>query len=239
MIWEIAEMALAERTRKGLQKYTENQQPAEAGGECSLDPVWELNGGLLRFLSLPMQLCPADDWRNWRGGSSTARPTLCRALELMRKGIDEGRAALFGPRSPESAEGSLEKALLDLRDELAPGEWTRIVILGRTRPLEPAIQQQIFAIAREALLNARKHSEASRVEVEIEYERGKVRVVVRDNGVGIDPQVLLAGGNSGLGLVSMRERAASIGATIRVWSKRSGGTEVEISVPVGRKAGQG
>ena len=116
----------------------------------------------------------------------------------------------------------------------APSERARfrIVIVGEARPLHSAVQDQIFLIAREALLNALRHSEARSVEVEIEYLRRKLRLIVRDNGKGIDPQALQSGQNPHRGLTGMRERAASIGAEIQIWSKQGGGTEVEISAPI-------
>jgi signal transduction histidine kinase len=59
-----------------------------------------------------------------------------------------------------------------------------------------------------------------------------LRLIVRDNGKGIDPQALQSGQHSHWGLTGMRERAASIGAEIQIWSKQGGGTEVEISAPI-------
>jgi signal transduction histidine kinase len=192
----------------------------------------ELHDTLLQgFLSASMQLCFVDDGL---AAESPAKPILRRALELIRKGLDEGRDALLGLRSAALPEGSLEKALGDIRDTVAPGSRTRlcIAILGESRPLIPAVQDQVYWIAREALLNALRHSAANRVEVEIEYLPRKLRVVVRDDGTGIDPDVLRTGRNSHWGLTGMQERAASIGAKVRVWTKRGGGTEVEISLPI-------
>lgn len=110
----------------------------------------------------------------------------------------------------------------------------RIVILGQTRPVEPAVLEQLYLIAREALLNALRHSQASKVEAEIEYLRRKLRVIVRDNGTGIDLQVSRSARNSHCALTGMRERAASIEANIQMWSKQKVGTEVEISVLLNR-----
>jgi len=178
-----------------------------------------------------MQLCLADDWLP---ADSPAKPVLRRALDLIRKGINEGRATLQGLRSPVLPDGSLEKALCDVQNDFAPSERARfrIVIAGETKPLEPAVQEQIFLIAREALLNALRHSEATSVEVEIEYRRRKLHVAVRDNGKGIDPQALQSSQNLHWGLTGMRERAASIGAEIRIWSSLGQGTEVGISAPI-------
>jgi signal transduction histidine kinase len=103
--------------------------------------------------------------------------------------------------------------------------------MGRPKALKPAIQEQIYLIGREALVNAFRHSAATSIEAEVEYLPNRLRVVVRDNGSGIDPQVLRSGRDSHWGLLGMRERARSIGAQLRILSRRGAGTEVEISVP--------
>ncbi|HEX8893769.1 MAG TPA: ATP-binding protein [Terriglobales bacterium] len=155
-------------------------------------------------------------------------------MDLIRKGLVEARSTLMGLRSRMLPDACLEKALCDVCDDFAPGGRTRmcVVIHGETRPLVPAIQEQVCWIAREALVNALRHSAANRVEAEIEYFPRKLRVVVRDDGTGIDPEALRTGRNSHGGLAGMQERAANIGAKVRVLSKRGAGTEVEISLPI-------
>jgi signal transduction histidine kinase len=237
MIWGNAVMHLAEGFRERLLWHHHGDVSQvwnllqEERNKERIRIAQELHDTLLQgFLSASMQLCLADDRLP---ADSPAKPMLRRALDLVRKGLDEGRATLLGLRSPVLPDGSLEKALCDVRNDFAGSERPRlrIVILGETRSLEPELQEQIFLIAREALLNALRHSEASSVEVEIEYLQRKLRVAVRDNGKGIDPQVLQSGRDSHWGLTGMRERAASIGAEIRVWSNPAAGTEVGISVP--------
>jgi signal transduction histidine kinase len=164
---------------------------------------------------------------------SPTKPSLSRALRLMYRVIDEGRVALLGLRSPEIASTSLEQALSELGDEFTPGGARfQIFVMGQPKALKPAIQEQIYLIGREAVLNALRHSGATSIEVEVEYSPRRLRVVVRDNGRGIDPDVLRSGRDLHWGLVGMRERAASIGAQLRIWSRPGAGTEVEISVPI-------
>jgi signal transduction histidine kinase len=55
--------------------------------------------------------------------------------------------------------------------------------------------------------------------------------LIRDDGAGIDPNVLDSGRDGHWGLAGMRERAESIGARLRVWSRARAGTEVELSIP--------
>ena len=80
-------------------------------------------------------------------------------------------------------------------------------------------------------MNAFRHSDASRVELALEYGSRGLRVLVRDNGRGIDSEVLRSGSDGHWGLAGMRERADRIGAGFRVWSGAGSGTEIELSVP--------
>ena len=164
---------------------------------------------------------------------SPSKPSLCRALHLMHQVLEEGRATLRGLRSSAIACMSLEQALSGLRDELAPGGGVRfrIFVTGQPKALKPAVQEQIYLIGREALVNALRHSKASVIEAEVEYLLRRLRVVVRDNGCGIDQQVLRSGRDAHWGLLGMRERAENMGAQLRIWSRPGAGTEVEISVP--------
>ena len=182
------------------------------------------------LLSASMQLQVAE---GWIPPDSPAKPLLSRVRNLMRKGIDEGRAALEGLRSTEAPSTTLEQSLSDFQEELAPGDRARLRILkmGRPKSVDPGVLQQIYLITREALLNSLRHAQAKKIEVEIRYSPRKLRVTVRDNGTGIDPQLLHSGRKSHWGLTVMRERAANIGAHLRIWSKPNAGTEVVLSLP--------
>lgn len=124
----------------------------------------------------------------------------------------------------------LEQALSAVREEFIDSPMTRfrVFVTGRPKALDAAIQREIFLIAREAVVNALCHSDAASVEVEIEYLPGKFRVIVRDNGRGIHPQTLAQSKHSGL--LEMRERAATIGGQLRIWSRAGAGTEIEFCV---------
>jgi signal transduction histidine kinase len=157
---------------------------------------------------------------------------LSRAVRLVQRAIDEGREALQGLRSSRMASMSLEQALSGVLDEFTAGGGgrCRIFVKGEPKELKPAVQEQISLMGREALANALRHSKATSIEAEVEYSARRLRVVVRDNGCGIDQKTLRAGRNTHWGLVGMRERAGSIGAQLRIWSRPGAGTEVEISV---------
>jgi signal transduction histidine kinase/ligand-binding sensor domain-containing protein len=102
---------------------------------------------------------------------------------------------------------------------------------GQPRALTPNIQDEVYYIVRELLRNAFKHAQARRIEVEILYQGDELRVRVRDNGRGVEPQVLEQGGRSGhWGLPGIRERAQEIGAKLDVWSEAGAGTEVQLAI---------
>ncbi len=181
------------------------------------------------FVSASMQLHAAMEQMP---PESPSKPPLNRALNLMQRVLDEARVVLEGLRSPGGTVKPLEEELSSLRDELSPiGTLFRVFVTGKSKALKPAMHEQLYFIGREALINALRHSKATNIEAEIEYLPRRLRLVVRDNGCGMDPQVIRHGRNAHWGLVGMRERAGSIGAKLRIRSKPGFGTEIELSVP--------
>jgi signal transduction histidine kinase len=100
---------------------------------------------------------------------------------------------------------------------------------GATRALHPVVQDDVCAIAHEAIRNACAHARATRLNVEIEYGRDFV-LLVTDNGGGMDQAVLDAGRPEHFGLAGMRERAANIHASLSMTSSAAG-TSLRLVVP--------
>jgi PAS domain S-box-containing protein len=191
----------------------------------------ELHDTLLQsFLSASMQLnvtldSVADD--------SPVKSRLDRILQLMNQGIEEGRNTLKDLRSSDSRPLDVVRALSHIRQELPVQSDVdfRVIVAGRQRPLDPAIEREIYRIGREGLLNAFRHSQARRVEFEVEYADAALNMWVRDNGGGIDPEVLQFGRTGHWGLAGMRERAMRVGALFNVSSSKNAGTEIHLSIP--------
>jgi signal transduction histidine kinase len=191
----------------------------------------ELHDTLLQgFLSASMQLHVANDQLP---ADSAAKPLVNRVLTLMGRVIEEGRNAVRGLRSVQDASQDLGQAFSRVAQELVVQKEVdfRVVMEGQPRALHPVIRDEVYRIGRESLMNAFRHSRASRIEVEVDYSSSNLRVLVRDNGIGIDPQVLRAGRDGHWGLPGMRERAENVGAKLRVLSRSAAGTEVELTVP--------
>ena len=186
------------------------------------------------FLSASMQVHVAADSLP---AGSPAGPTLTRALQLMRQVIEEGRNAVRGLRSSSSTSLNLEQAFLQVKQEFVPDETGdgqigyRVIVEGEQRPLHPLLRDDVYRIGREALINAFRHARAKQIEVELKYSPSQLRVLVRDDGRGIEPQILQSGRDGHWGLSGMRERAEQIGGRFHVYSSPAAGTEVELTVP--------
>ena len=162
-----------------------------------------------------------------------SRPSLNRAVLLMQRAIDEGREVLEGLHSSGVASMSLEQTLSGLREEFTPsgGVGFRIFVKGQPKALNPVVQEQISLIGREALANSLRHSKAISIEAEVEYLPRRVRVVVRDNGCGIDPQMVQTGRKAHWGLVGNARASRKYRRATPDLEQTWAGTEVEVSIP--------
>jgi len=166
-----------------------------------------------------------------------ARQELEGAVDQASQAITEGRDVVQGLRASGSETNDLADAIRELAAEASDGEAAsvRIHVEGTPRALHPIVRDETFRIADEALRNAFRHASAKQVEVEIRYDVRELRLRVRDDGAGIDPAVLEAGGREGhFGLRGMRERAQAVGGKLRLWSALDTGTEVELIIPGAR-----
>jgi signal transduction histidine kinase len=185
------------------------------------------------LLSAHLQLCAAE---SQLPEDSASKRLVGRALDLMAQAIDDGREAIQGLRYANRSSQDLEQGLLriqqDLTAQLEAGQIAfRLIVLGTPRPLLPATHDEVCLIVREALINAVRHSRARKIEVELEYATKSLRVLIRDNGCGIDPEVLRSRREWHWGLPGMLERAEGIKAKLTILSGVGEGTEIELAVP--------
>jgi signal transduction histidine kinase len=164
---------------------------------------------------------------------SKAKRIVTEVLDLMRSVIEEGRSAVRGMRLRQADANDLEKSFSRIRAEAiadGPAKF-RVLVEGPERPLHALVRDDVYRIGREAIVNAFRHSGAANVEVELRYCDPNLRLFVRDDGRGIEPQILRDGRDGHWGLSGMRETAERIGAKLRLQSRLSEGTEVELTVP--------
>jgi two-component system sensor histidine kinase UhpB len=103
--------------------------------------------------------------------------------------------------------------------------------------LDPEIQTTCFRIAQEAITNTLRHAHATHVDVDLRRENGKLRLLIRDNGIGFDVESAQAQ-TVGLGLIGVRERAALVGGRAKIISSPNKGTTIEVSAPLTRSERQ-
>jgi len=190
----------------------------------------ELHDTLLQgLLSASLQLSVANSKIQ---RDAPAKPLIERILQLLRQAIDEGREAVRGLRTQADA---LERAFAQTPHDLGLDEKApfRLLVEGAPHALRPEVQGEVYRIGREALANAFFHAQASCVEMVLEYTSDRFRMVVRDNGCGMDPGVLQSGRPGHWGLSGMRERSTRIGARLKVLSAPGAGTEIDLVVSGG------
>jgi signal transduction histidine kinase len=167
-----------------------------------------------------------------------AKQTLEKAMIETAQAI-AGKDAIRNLRSEQMAQNDLAQLLTVVTNELASSHdathnvpSVRVIVEGERRTLLPAIQDEIYRIAREVLRNAFWHASAHQVEAEIRYDEHAFRLRIRDDGMGIEPEVLKKGKRAGhWGLPGIRERAHHIRAKVDLSSEAGAGTEVQLTVP--------
>ena len=162
------------------------------------------------------------------------RELMSKALMRANEVLAEARDRVSGLRNsldiPDDLPRALDQAARDLL-QLQPAQFA-MSVLGTPRPLHLVVLEEVYQIAREALVNAQRHASASKIQLEITFSPRKLRVCIRDNGKGIEPEVLEHRGIPGhWGLSGMRERARKIGAKLSIRAEPGAGTEIELQVP--------
>jgi signal transduction histidine kinase len=153
-----------------------------------------------------------------------------KARELVEANLREARRSVWDLHPQYLDRNDIVTGLGRLAVDLGEDADVRIAVRtsGTPRRLPDEIEKNLFRIAQEAVANAIRHAAARQVTVELRFNRHDVHMAVTDDGRGVDPSTAV----DGFGLMSMRERAAQIGATLRLQSRPSGGTSVKVTVPI-------
>jgi signal transduction histidine kinase len=162
-------------------------------------------------------------------GRSAARrdSALDSISELLSKAMDEVHGVIFALRPPDLDDigvlAAIERYIAQVQRS---GLNVHLEAEEDPPALTPEVRLAIYRIVQEALHNALRHASADEAVVRFETTDETLRVTISDNGAGFNPQH--AARPTALGLLSMRERAAAIGATLAVMSRPGDGTTVTI-----------
>ena len=146
---------------------------------------------------------------------------------LLTSASDELHGVIFDLRPPDLDDLGVVAAIERYIANFSRGGMgtPNITVVGQEPPdLTPEIRVTVYRIVQEALHNVVRHSGANEAVVALETFDGQFQVMIRDNGAGFDPEQ--AKRPTSLGLLSMRERASAIGATLHIESNPGLGTAV-------------
>jgi signal transduction histidine kinase len=153
--------------------------------------------------------------------------TLDSIGDLLSRAMEELHGVIFALRPPDLDDIGVVAAIERYIPQVQrSGLNARLEIEGEQPPLTPEVRLAIYRIVQEALHNALRHAAADEAVVRIESNDDMLRVSIHDNGAGFNPD--RATRPTALGLLSMRERAAAIGATFAVTSRPGDGTTIMI-----------
>jgi PAS domain S-box-containing protein len=170
-------------------------------------------------------------------------PTLKKpAIERLKELHEMADSALQGVRRFSQ---DLRPSILDDLGLVPALEWlianlerdqkiaTNVDIIGDSLRLSPEIELTVFRIAQEVMSNIRRHSQATSVELTLDYSADALTLIINDNGQGFNvpdrtSDLALSGK---LGIIGMRERARLVSGTLIVQSEKGSGTTVTLRVP--------
>lgn len=150
---------------------------------------------------------------------------------LLERASEELHEVIFDLRPPDLDDIGVVAAIEAFTSTIQrTGLRCSLEVIDEPPPLTSEIRLGVYRIVQESLHNVIRHAQADEAIVRIETTGSLLRVSVRDNGTGFDPDEAVR--PRSLGLMSMRERASAIGATLRVVSHPGSGTAVILERPI-------
>jgi signal transduction histidine kinase len=189
----------------------------------------DLHDGLGSMLSATklrlVSLVPKDD-----AAGSTELEGHDKAVAMLDAAVQEVRRISHDMMAGGLERSGLAHALQDLCAAVrVPGLMVDLVVHGLEKRVPGQVELAVYRMVQELLGNAMKHSEATRIEVQVVRQDNTLNVIVDDDGVGFDP----TSAEGGLGLGGLVRRAEALGGTVHIDSRPGRGTSVSIDLPLG------
>ncbi|MGO9109174.1 MAG: PAS domain S-box protein [Thermoguttaceae bacterium] len=153
------------------------------------------------------------------------------AMTMLQQGHFEARRLIAGVRPPILDESGVVEAVAHLVHEEGRDGGPKIDFRSRVDfdRLDPTLENAIYRIAQEGLTNACKHSQSERIWVRLLQRGDRIRIEIRDWGVGFDPNAV---SKSRFGLEGIRQRARLLGGKCSIRSMAGKGARVSVELPV-------
>jgi signal transduction histidine kinase len=216
-LWGLYALRMAQVARQLRQQLEARIKERERIARELHDTFLQTLQALILKLHVALQRLPAGE---------PARADMQRSLALAEIALEEGRDRVQGLRLASGRQPELSRAVADaVRADYDGAAPPLLRATGLARRLRPQVFDETLALAREALINARRHAHASRIALDVVYGDDALVVTVSDDGCGIADAIQQAGHLDGhFGMICMRERAQRIGADLSLDSAAGKGT---------------
>jgi PAS domain S-box-containing protein len=202
--------------------------------------AYEVHDGLAQLAAAAQQHLEAFATR-YRSRSRERAEELQTALDLAGQTVREARRMIAGFRPTVLDDFGLAPAIsYELQGLRSQGWYIEYIDkLGPVR-LDPMLETALFRVLQEALANARKHAQTTRVAVTIERRNHSVRLEIRDWGRGFRPAAVRTRGGPSerVGLAGMQERIALLHGRCAIHSRPGAGTRINVEVPLREAPGK-
>ena len=218
-----AEEALAKEHRnlKHMLRSSDNERQLIA---------YEIHDGLAQQLAAALMQLQAFSHLKDKNPKDAAK-AFDAGLTMLQQGHFEARRLIARVRPPILDESGVVEAVAHLVNELRREKGPMIEFLNSVAfdRLEPTLENSIYRIAQEALTNACKHSKSRRIWVSLLQRDDRLRIEIRDWGVGFDPKAVPKGH---FGLEGIRQRARLLGGKCSIKSTTGKGTRIMVELAV-------
>jgi signal transduction histidine kinase/ligand-binding sensor domain-containing protein len=169
--------------------------------------------------------------------SADARQSVTRMRRQVEAYIRDARQSIWNLRSQPLEAEDLVGALRGLGKRNTAGTAVRFTLTttGEPRRVSGRTENELLRIAQEAVTNTMRHAKATRIDLDLRFDGTAVTLRVSDDGCGL-AQPAPADRDTHFGIVSMRERAESLGGRFTIARSASGGTQVEAVLPIASAA---
>ncbi len=207
--------------RRLCDRYEERMRERERIARELHDTLLQGTQGLVLEFQVIANKLPPDDAR---------RHEMEAILDRADEAIAQARDRVYELRSQADGDVDFATALAAVAADFDIDKKARLemAVDHSLPPLRPPVSSELLCIAREALINAFRHAQATTIRLALTRERRGLRLSIRDDGVGMTPELLVQGRPGHFGLTGMRERAKRLGATLELHSELGQGTEVTL-----------
>lgn len=227
LLWMLYQLRLETMIRRAGERTIERVSERERIARELHDTLLQGVQGLILRFHVNLGQLPSDH---------PGRKAMDDDLTLADNVLKDSRARVLALRASGQPSMSLSFELEEAAGQLAQNyesDW-ELHVEGEVRPIKRAVHEEIRMIFGEALLNAFRHSGASKLDLTVTFGRFWLVVELVDNGSGMSKELLERGRRGHLGLTSMRERARLSGARLSIESTVGAGTRVTLRLSARR-----